>query len=158
MKKQNIFNGIGTEKINAISRIRQEINILLALLLILSVSWSICVAEQLPKPDKNGDYSGDVTHRYWKVVDLGPGGLNGRLSGKLARIWYEPGIKWPRLNIGQWPVIRMFQRGTILIANGEPASYVTMNDENGKPWLSVNIGNKKVEAICFVRANKKSGN
>lgn len=127
------------------------------IILVFFISLSACLAaESLPKPDKNGDYIGKMSHKSWVVTDSGF--LNGRLSHELPMYWYDPRVKWPRMNIGQWPVIRKFAGGTILTANGVPAGFVVIHDENEKPWLKVNIsppGEKSGDAVCYVRANVK---
>jgi hypothetical protein len=110
----------------------------------------------LPKPDSNGDYSGNVGHESWIVVDPDPNGLNCRWSEQISREWYAPDVELPNRNISEWPVVRRFQKNTpsqYLTANLSPAGFATFTDELGNPWLKVSIGSN--DQICLVRANAK---
>jgi len=125
----------------------------ISILLFLCFSLiSISIAsEALPLANENGDYAKRTAHLYWIVVDTDPSGLNGRLSPDFPSDWENPTIGWPKMNIGQWPVVKRFAKGTIL--NGCMGNCGVLHyDVNNKPWLMVSVG---IKHICFVRANSK---
>lgn len=105
----------------------------------------------VPTPNDNGDYSSWTSHFDWIVIDPDAAGLNCRWSNAMPDDWYSPDAKWPRLNIREWSIVRQFPTNTHLIANGTPAGFVIIKDENNKPWLKVSIGAD--DKICLVRAN-----
>ncbi len=104
-------------------------------------------------PNNTIDYGGKTFREYWFVTDPDPNGLNCRWSSAMPKDWANPSAKLPRLNIQEWPVVRQFPKNTELKANSSPAGFITMADENGKPWLKVSIGDN--DQICFVRANSQ---
>ena len=127
---------------------------LVCFLLILCCSLLPAFAQgENSEPDKNGNYSTMCFCTTWEVVDPDPAGLNGRLDTGFYKEWYAPCAEWNEMNIGEWPVIRTFSKGTILIANGTPAGFIGTYDDNGNPWMKVTIGPD--DEICFVRANSK---
>lgn len=121
----------------------------------LSLISSTALAQiPLPRADRNGDYSGNVGHGKWIVVDPDPNGLNCRWSEQMPKDWYAPHAKFPNRNVGQWSIVRRFKKNTssqYLTANITPAGFATFTDELGKPWLKVSIGSN--DQICLVRAN-----
>lgn len=133
--------------------------ILIAMLVMIYTAGSLCAGE-IPKPDKNGDYKSKTGHMLWVVVDDDPNGLNGRLSNRQPMFFYAPREKSPGDSILDWPVIRRFKKGDVLIANTTPAGFALTTDNRGLPWLKVNIGaiptnDSGGEVICYVRANSK---
>jgi hypothetical protein len=104
----------------------------------------------LPTADLNGNYPRN-THLGWLVVDRTPNGLGCRWSEQMPTNWYDPTARLPRLNIGEWEVVRRFGFGSRLRANPEPAGFTFLYDLDGRPWLKVNIGSDN--RICLVRAN-----
>ena len=115
----------------------------------------------MPIPDDNGDYR-VLHHRYWEVIDDDPAGLNGRLALNFPPAWFPPGNKVLKESINNWPVIRRFRKGTILVSNAAPegTEIFCEGEENGKSWLKVNLAPKNTgshgqEILCFVRANNR---
>lgn len=97
-----------------------------------------------------GDY-GKTSQRFWVVVASQDDGVSCHWSKQVSKHWPSPGAVWPRMNIWDWPVVRNFTYGTVLVANQIPAGFVMIADERGKPWLKVRMGEK--DEICLVRAN-----
>ncbi len=127
------------------------INAAISAVLFLSSPIDI-YAQSLPQLDNDGNYgwSGQL---FWVVVDPDPDGLNCRWSQAVPESWYSPGAAWPTMNIWQWPVVRQFKYGTVLVANQTPAGSVLIDDERDLPWLKVRQGSN--DEICLVRANER---
>lgn len=90
------------------------------------------------------------SHKFWLVIDASPGGISCRWSEEMPKQWYAAQSVWPRMNIWDWPVIRTFTYGLVLVANQTPAGYVLLADDRGDSWLKVRIGDR--DEICLVRA------
>lgn len=109
----------------------------------------------LPRPNSQGNYSGNISHQRWVVVDNDPQGLNCRWSSAMPREWYSPAVAHtlPERNVLNWSVVRRFQVGSILVANPTPAGFTVMTDTRHQPWLKVSIGEN--DQICLARANSR---
>ena len=128
--------------------------IIFTLLLLLSTSSAYAQSMPFPKADKNGDFV-IRGYPYWEVVDTDPAGLNGRLSMDHSYEWFSPGCEYRKRNIYEWPVVRRFKKGTLLLADLSPAGFCTSFDDRGKPWIRVSIDSEFGGIICYVRANEK---
>jgi hypothetical protein len=62
-----------------LSLIRGLILLVLGLILFLG-NTPVLAANSLPQPDESGDFSGNLNHLYWQVVDLDQEGLNCRMG------------------------------------------------------------------------------
>lgn len=101
----------------------------------------------LPKPEATGDYGRSIQyHPFWEVV--APTGLNGRWSDSETD-----------RDIGKWPIVRFFPRGTILTATPGPhtqTNWCFEHDAQDKMWLRVLSGDKDDPGGgCMVRLNKE---
>ncbi|MEB3826420.1 hypothetical protein [Phormidium sp. CCY1219] len=124
----------------------------LALSGILACGVSALPASALPTPNENGDY-GRTSHRYWKVVDPDPNGLNCRMG----RYSY-PAIASPRsdvtLDILNWSPVGTLDRGERFEIELGPAGFGILTDTRGKPWFYVRRSfGEYSTSCCFVRAN-----
>lgn len=126
---------------------------LLTLALVSAFIPAIALAQptDLPTPNGDGDYRGNISYRTWITMDTDPNGLNCRWSSEMPEDWVDPRAVYPRRNIIEWTVIRRFTQNTLLVANNDPAGFVILRDEDNKPWLKVQIGSSN--QICLVRAN-----
>jgi len=102
--------------------------------------------EPAGRPDQNGDYSTRSGHRYWEVVDSGPGGLNGRMHPNFSQ---QDPKDYPEA-VGSWPVVCSFPQGAILKAMTGMRGVRTVRDDQKKDWLIVF---QPKRGYCAVRFN-----
>ncbi|MEG4344917.1 hypothetical protein QUB70_16700 [Microcoleus sp. A003_D6] len=107
---------------------------------------------ELPQPNERGEYQ-RTSHRYWKVVDSDPNGLNCRMGPHSIQEIEDPGSKVD-LNIGSWPVVGTLKQGQKFEIYLGPSGLGVLYDDRHQPWFFV----EKSEATggprnCFVRAH-----
>lgn len=115
-----------------------------------------------PKADKDGEYAGRYPYPIWRVVDPDPSGLNGRLAADFPKDWDSCNARWPKMDesMYQWPVIRTFRKGSLLMGQTTNAGSAVMgafirvgNAEKVERWLFVKLGLNG--ELCFVRAKSQ---
>jgi hypothetical protein len=103
------------------------------------------------QPDARGNFPYRTLHRYWKVVDPDPAGLNARLHPNFPGNYEDPRVTWPSGDVRAWPVLRTFARGSLLAAVPGNVGMIIRHDSDQSPWLMVE---NPAGGICFVRAHK----
>ena len=112
----------------------------------------ILAAHSLPQPDESGDFSGNLNHLYWQVVDPDPNGLNCRMGEfSIKQVWSLDNPGYPE--IGSWPPVTTLQKDEIFQAQRTYAGFVVTFDENLNPWIFIKNKSDGTPANCFVRAN-----
>lgn len=108
----------------------------------------------IPVPDGKGDYRRCGVHKYWLVVENDQkNGLNGRISPDFPKNYESEDCRWPeKPNINAWPVVAKFEPESMLNAVQVNGVTMSLDDNNGNPWLMVRVSRDKV---CFVRANSR---
>lgn len=126
-----------------------------SLVLVSGPSWAV------PATNADGDYlfPGHRANRQvnWQVSDPDPNGLNCRIPRQFQGIFIGSNILETLrtsnlLEISEWPVVKVFERGERLRAvTGNLHNQMVLLDKSGKPWIAVFIE----EGNCFVRANSR---
>jgi hypothetical protein len=134
-----------------VSLIRGLIGLVLGLILGLANS-PVLAANSLPQPNDMGDYSGNLNHLYWQVVDPDPEGLNCRMGQfSIREVWSLDNSGYPE--IGSWPVVTTLEKDDIFQAQRTYAGFVVTFDQNLNPWIFIKNKSDGTPANCFVRAN-----
>ena len=106
---------------------------------------------ELPQPNERGEYS-RTSHRYWKVVDSDPNGLNCRMGPHSIQEIEDPGSKVD-LNIGSWPVVGTLKQGQKFEIYLGPSGLGVLYDDRHQPWFFVEKSDSSGgPRNCFVRA------
>lgn len=130
---------------------REMTQLILGSTLLTSMAFANVVP---PSPDGNGDYtSGARGWYYWQVTDNDPAGLNCRATREFADGYWILSDDL-RDDIQNFPVLRRFPLGTLLIVNYAPAGFALWHDDAGKPWLRVSLA-RDSDSMCFVRAHSR---
>ena len=107
---------------------------------------------ELPQPNERGEYQ-RTSHRYWKVVDSDPNGLNCRMGAHSIEEIENPGSKVD-LNIGSWPVVGTLKQGQKFEIYLGPSGLGVLYDRQNQPWFFVeNSEGIDGPGNCFVRAH-----
>ncbi len=120
---------------------------------VMVVSVSGSAIAQISQPDAMGDYARNET----PLLGIVPAGSNLQ-PGSMWRV-VSPGLNCRRQATVNAPIVRQFRAGDRLQAEvgrgGSDEVFLNPKDATGKPWMWVRSTTYRLEAACYVRANRR---